>query len=859
MTVNRLLSSWRTDPSIADNIVVWQKLEARRAQTQPFPVELHPELERALKSKGYSSLYSHQASSWKLVREGKNVVVVTGTASGKTLCYNLPVINALLADPGARALYLFPTRALAQDQLANLAALLDSMPLDGRALISPAVYDGDTARTHRPAIRQKSRLVITNPDMLHTGILPHHTGWAEFFQNLRFIVMDEMHAYRGVFGSHVANVLRRLRRITQHYGSDPRFILTSATIANPSELAEKLIEQPVALIDNDGSTRGAQNFLIYNPPVINKELGLRRSALQEGVRLATDLLAYQIQTIIFGRSRRTVELTLTYLREGSARESLNPRGSSLDHLGEQPIIRGYRSGYLPAQRRNIEQGLRQGDVRAVVATNALELGIDIGAMGAALLVGYPGTIASTWQQAGRAGRGEEASLAVLIATADPVDQYLARHPDYLFGHPPENGLINPNNLLILLDHLRCAAFELPFQDNELFGSVAMNEVKELLDILTQSGVLHHSGKKYFWMADQYPAQAVSLRSASTGNVLLQVETEDNLHTIGEIDPSSAHWMAHPGAIYLHEGQTYLIEALDLEKNLALLHDTNTDYYTEPRLETQVELIDTIATEPSRGATKSYGDLRVRSQLIGFHKLRWYTHEKLGYEEISLPPSELVTTGYWLSLEERTVEQLRDLGLWKSDPNEYGPAWRKQRDLARARDAYRCQVCGAPESDRAHDVHHKVPFRSFRDERGQIDMELANRLENLMTLCPSCHHRVETAVRIHSGLAGLAYTLSQLAPLFLMCDTSDIGVHSDPVSPIANGQPVVILYDKIPAGIGFSQRLFELHDEILRRAYELVSTCDCEDGCPSCVGPGGENGSGGKKETLAILEVLAGVL
>ncbi len=494
-------------------------------------------------------------------------------------------------------------------------------------------------------------------------------------------------------------------------------------------------------------------------------------------------------------------------------------------------------------------------MRLVVATNALELGIDIGQMGAALLVGYPGTIAATWQQAGRAGRGDEASLAVLIATADPLDQFLARHSEYLFGRPPENALINPDNLLILLDHLRCATFELPFRTSESFGSVEAERVTEFLEFLRESGVLHQSKEQYFWMADQYPSQGVSLRSASSDSVVLQALSDGVPITIGEVDQASAHWMVHPGAVYIHEAQTYLVDSLDLEQNLAQLQRLETDYYTEPRLETTVELVETSAETQVPGAWKAHGDIRVTAQLTGFRKLRWYTHELLGYGDVSLPPTELLTTGYWLTLDEATVDRLRELGLWRGDPNEYGPGWSRQRDLARARDGYRCHVCGTPEQGRAHDVHHKTPFRSFRDEGGQIDFQTANRLENLVTLCPSCHRRAETAVRVRSGLAGLAFTLGHLAPLFLMCDTRDLGVHSDPQSPLANGQPTVVLFDQVPAGIGFSQRLYELHDELMARAYELVATCDCSDGCPSCVGPGGENGAGGKRETLAILKAF----
>jgi DEAD/DEAH box helicase domain-containing protein len=851
MSVDKILSAWRADAQVFGNVDSWRTLPARPARFEPIPAELEGRLAQALQDSGITNLYSHQAQAYRQAAAGRNVVVVTGTASGKTLCYNLPVVDRLLKDPDARSLYLFPTKALAQDQLSNLRALVsrvdDSAGSSGSESILPvATYDGDTPASQRPAIRSKARLLISNPDMLHMGILPHHTAWAEFFGQLKFVVLDEMHTYRGVFGSHVANVLRRLKRIARFYGAQPQFILTSATIANPQELAGWLIEEPVALVDEDGSARGSQHFLIYNPPIVDREIGLRRSSLQESVRLADDLLDYNVQTIIFGRSRRTVELILTYLRERSTSYSFDESQETI-----QQRVRGYRSGYLPRQRREIEGGLRQGQVRAVVATNALELGIDIGGMGAAILVGYPGTIAGTWQQAGRAGRGEQTSLSILITTAAPLDQFLASHPQYFFERSPEQALINPDNLLILLDHLRCAAFELPFRVGESFGNVTPATVQDFLDFLISEGVLHRSANQFFWMADRYPAQEISLRSASVDNVLLQSWQDGVPQTLGQIDQASAHWMVHPHAIYLHEGDSYLVEELDLEGHVARLRPIESDYYTEPRREIQVNLLEKLQEQAVRGAIKAQGEISVISQIIGYRKVRWYTHEQLGLGELNLPPTELQTTGYWLALDEQTVEALRAQGLWNSDPIDYGPNWDEMRQRARQRDEYRCRMCGAPEQGRAHDVHHKIPFRTF------LSYLQANQLDNLITLCHACHRAAETAVRIRSGLAGLSFVLGHLAPFFLMCDVGDLGVHADPQSALAEGRPTVVIYDQVPAGIGFSQRLFELHDELIQRAHELVAACECTDGCPSCVGPGGENGSGGKRETLAILEDLTG--
>lgn len=853
--VSRLISSWRAEPTIGGNIVAWHTIPPRPPRLESLPDDLHPALGEALHASGIQALYRHQSQAWKHIKSGHNTVIVTGTASGKTLCYNLPVLERLLREKDARALYLFPTKALSQDQLSVFSNLLSNI----KATQSPinfhpppySVYDGDTPAKDRSTIRKKARLLISNPDMLHAGVLPHHTAWADFFRHLDFVVIDEMHAYRGVFGSHVANVLRRLKRIARFYGSQPQFILTSATIANPKELADKLIEEDTYLVDDDGAARGGKNFLIYNPPVVNRELGLRRSALQECVRLADDLLTYDIQTIIFARSRRTVELILTYLRDKVQPLSTRRlRNSDLHRdTSVEGIVRGYRSGYLPQERREIELGLRQGRVRVVVATNALELGIDIGGVGSTMLVGYPGTIAATWQQAGRAGRGNEISLTVLVATADPLDQFLAAHTNYLFERSPEHALINPDNLLILLEHLRCAAFELPFHTSDKYGVVGMSQLRDFLEYLREEGVLHYSGGKYFWMADHYPAQATSLRNTSANNVILQTIEEDLPATIGEIDYTSACWMVHPGAIYLHEGKTYTVQELDLEEKIARLTRTESDYYTEPRRETTVQLQDMVTDTKVQGATIAHGDIRVTSQLIGFRKVRWFTHEHLGFSEITLPPTELLTTGYWLAISNDTIEGLRKQEKWSSDPNRYGPNWSNLRNQVRERDGYQCQVCGLPETVQAHDVHHITPYRIFATR------EEANRLDNLVTLCPSCHRRAETAVRVRSGLSGLAFVLGHLAPLFLMCDRRDLGVYADPKSPLTNGQPTIVLYDQVPAGIGFSQRLFELHDEIIKRAQDLVAACECTDGCPSCVGPGGEYGNGGKHETLALLDQL----
>ena len=846
--LSSLLEFWKRDEETAPNLFAWQTVPPRAANTHPFPDDVPASLRAALSSRNIPQLYSHQLTAWTHARAHRNVILSTGTASGKTLAYNLPVLAKMIEDPQARALYLFPTKALTQDQLSSLTNLTpDTWNL------TPAIYDGDTPQSQRPSIRKTARIVLTNPDMLHTGILPHHANWSDFFTDLKFIVIDEAHTYRGVFGSHVANVIRRLKRVAKFYGANLQFILASATIGNPKELAEALIEEPVELVDNDGSSRGERHFIIYNPPVLNPTLGLRKSSILESVRLANDLLKHDVQSVVFARTRRSVEILLTHLQTNNSIFDTGRSNIESSNIGSP--IRGYRSGYLPTQRREIEQGLRDGSVKTVVATNALELGIDIGGLGAALMVGYPGTIASARQQAGRAGRGDDPAVSILVASPNPLDQFLAHHPEYFFDRSPEMALVNPNHLLILLEHLRCAMFELPFQRGEGFGSISDELVDEYLEFLVANQEAHFSNEKYFWMQDAYPAANISLRSASPQSVVLQTVTEDGrLLTVGTVDGESANWMVHPGAIYMHEAQQYYVQELDIEKHVAQLVPVGLDYYTEAQQQSEIQITALNEQIAVRGCEKGYGEIQVTTQVVGFRKIRWFTNENLGQEPLDLPPSELQTTGYWIILSEAALKTLRDAGLWTNDPNDYGPDWQKIRLAVRKRDQFKCQVCGAAETNREHDVHHKIPFRAFI-QNGVPDREQANRLENLTTLCQSCHRKVEQNVRIRSGLTGLGFVLGNLAPLFLMCDTGDLGVFSEPAWSAVGGLPSIVLYDLVPAGIGFSERLFELHDELIRRAHELVSECACEDGCPSCVGPGGENGYGGKAETQAILEQL----
>ncbi|MFQ5341968.1 MAG: Zn-binding domain-containing protein, partial [Anaerolineae bacterium] len=757
--------------------------------------------------------------------------------------------------------------------------------------LRPASYDGDTPASSRPQIRRQARVVLSNPDMLHAGILPHHTKWFDLFSHLRFVVLDEIHAYRGVFGSHVANVIRRLRRIARFYGSDPQFICCSATIANPVELATRLTEVPVTLIDDDGSPKGERHFIFYNPPIVDRQLGIRRSAMLEAQQLAQLFLAADVQTIVFTRARQTTELLLRYLQtsvegtRGNLGELGGTQGNSGSRIEEtidnsqlaihnSQLVRGYRGGYRPHERREIEAGLRDGSIRGVVSTNALELGIDIGRLDACLMAGYPGTIASTWQQAGRAGRRAGVSAAVLVAGAGPLDQYIVTHPGYFFEQSPEHGLINPDNLLILLDHIRCAAFELPFTAGEPFGQATPHDIpdrhystdtgaettRDILDYLADAGELHRVGDTYYWMSESYPAESVSLRSAGPDNVVIvDAGDPEQVQALGTIERRSAPQMVHQGAVYLHAGNTYLIDQLDWEAGQAFARAIDADYYTRASVSVDVRPVDTFEETVAAGATVGYGEVEVTSKATSFRKIRFYTQETLGWGEINLPEQTMLTTGYWFVLSEETVEQLREAGWWQFDPVGYrGPNWQQQRDAARARDGFRCRHCGAPERpDRQHDIHHLQPFRDFGYVPGQNERyRAANQLDNLITLCRVCHRQAENAQRFQGALTGLGHVLGHVAPLFLMCDYRDIGIQAESQAAWSK-RPTVTIYERVPAGVGFSEALFRLHGRLLTTAQELIRDCPCGRGCPSCVGPVDEVGEDARAYTLAILaELLA---
>ncbi len=630
MTLPQILDRLRSDPQTAARIAAWRVLPARPARTVPFPDDLHPALAAALRRRGIASLYSHQAEAFRAVREGRDVVVATPTASGKTLCYNLPVLARVLEEPASRALYLFPTKALSADQVDELQGLVADLGAD----IKTFTYDGDTPASARRAIRAAGHIVVTNPDMLHTAILPHHTSWLRLFENLRYVVVDEMHHYRGVFGSHVANVLRRLQRICRFYGSDPLYIGASATIGNPAEHAARLCGRPVTLIERSGAPAGEKVIVFINPPLVHRGLGIRRDTLLEVAELAAELLRHGIPTIVFARSRLGAELLTTYLKDAAARAGADPE-----------TVRGYRAGYLPSERRAIERGLREGTVRAVAATTALELGIDIGQLQAAVLAGYPGTIASTWQQMGRAGRTSDLSAAVLVATSDPLDQYLMAHPEYFFDRTPEHALINPDNLLILTAHLRCAAFELPLGADEPFGPTVPADI---LRHLQTEGIVHHDGARWHYVADRFPAQDVSLRSASTENVVIVDTTDPAPRVVGEVDLPSAPALVHPQAIYLHLGQQYHVDRLDWDHRTAYVRRVDVDYYTDAEIAVGIHVLreDGAAAGP---LPRAHGDVVVSFRPTIFKKLKLHTHENVGWGRIALPETTVHTTAAWWAL------------------------------------------------------------------------------------------------------------------------------------------------------------------------------------------------------------------
>lgn len=753
MNLEQILDQIKSSDRIGGNITKWVEIPAGEACYEDFPSSIDDRIKNTLRQRGIYKLYSHQASAIREIEKGNSVVVVTPTASGKSMCYNIPVLNAILKDHESRAIFLFPTKALSQDQTAELHELITESGVD----VKTYTYDGDTPQSARKAIRQAGHIVVTNPDMLHSGILPHHTKWTKLFENLKYIVIDEVHQYRGVFGSHVANVIRRLQRICDFYGSKPQFICCSATIANPAELARKVTGTDVVLIDNNGAPAGKKHIIFYNPPVINKELGIRKSSLSEARAIAENLIRNSIQTIVFTRSRLNVEVLVTYLKD-------------IYHgkMGSEQKIRGYRGGYLPNLRREIERGLRSGSITGVVSTNALELGIDIGNLEACVICGYPGSIASTWQQAGRAGRRNSISAAFLVASSSPLDQYIINNPEYFFEGSPENGLINPDNLVILYNHMKCAAFELPFDDNETFG---VETTQEILGYMEEAKLVRHVGGRWHWMSDVFPADEVSLRSASNENFIIIDITDPHHRVIGETDRFSAPMLLHEEAIYMHEGQQYQVEKLDYENKKAYIRQVNVDYYTDANLAVELKVIDVFKEEQGERILRSCGEVMVTALVTMFKKIKLYTHENIGAGPVNLPEIEMHTTSYWTSLPENL------------------PGIASQSQL-------------------------------------------------------------------QNGLLGLSNILAHVAPIYLMCGPGDIRVVYQ-VKATFTQRPTLFIYDSYPGGVGFSEKLYELHRELFIMAEHMIKQCGCESGCPSCVGPLNEfSGDDDPKEvTLKLIDAI----
>ncbi len=752
MNTGQLLDYLKHNPDFASNVTHWQVMPARPAKYDDYPDCFDPALRAVLESRGVKRLYSHQRRALDLAQAGKDFVVITPTASGKTMCYNLPVLSEILRDNESRALYLFPTKALSSDQVAELYEIIKAMD----APIKAFTFDGDTPVSARKAIRQAGHIVVTNPDMLHAGILPHHTKWVKLFENLKYIVIDEIHAYRGVFGSNLANVIRRLKRICEFYGSHPQFICCSATIANPRELAERLTGRPMKLIAESGAPTGEKHVIFYNPPVVNKQLNIRDSALKQTFGISRLLLKNGVHSIVFARSRLMVEVLARRLKD-----------QCRNALGEAPNVRAYRGGYLPSLRHQIEQELRAGQVDIVVSTNALELGIDIGRLDVCVLCGYPGTIASTWQQAGRAGRRQGVSALIMVATSSPLDQYIIAHPEYFFSQPPEHALINPDNLYILLNHFKCAAYELPFEDGEQFGDV--EATPELLEYLCEQNILNHVGNRYYWTAEEFPQAGISLRSASDQNfMIIDISVPGKRRVIGEMDRFTVPMLLHQYAIYLHEGRQYQVEELDFDDKKAYVRAVDVDYYTDANLTVTMKVLDVFREKPGVMA-KAAGEVLVSSIVTLFKKMKLDTQENLGWGPVTLPELEMQTTACWWTL---------------------------------------------PDS---------IADKYTREE-------------------------------LQGAMVGISHIIEHIAPVFLMCSPRDIGVVYHVRDPFTN-RPTLFLYDNCAGGVGLSDRVYEMDDELFKEARRMLMDCPCADGCPSCVGPPSDVGAGGKRIAIELLGEL----
>jgi DEAD/DEAH box helicase domain-containing protein len=729
----------------------------------PLPDDVPEALVQALHARGIHRLYSHQAQAWEAAQAGRQLVVATPTASGKSLCYTLPVLSAALSAR-SKALYLFPTKALAQDQVAELLELNAAGDLGLRA----ATFDGDTPGDARQTIRVNGDIVVSNPDMLHQAILPHHTKWAQFFENLRYVVIDEIHTYRGVFGSHVANVIRRLKRVCAFYGVTPQFILCSATIGNAREHGQALIEADDASLEaitDSGAPRGDKHVLLWNPPVVNPDLGLRASARSQANRIARLAIRSGLKTLVFCQSRLMVEVLTKYLKEVFDHDPRKPRR-----------IRAYRGGYLPTERREVERAMRAGQIDGIVSTSALELGVDIGSLDVVVLNGYPGSISATWQRFGRAGRRQQPSLGVLVASSEALDQYVVRHPEFFAAANPEHARIQPDQPLILLDHIRCAAFELPFVDGDAFGPV---EPGPWLQVLAESGVLHREGGRWEWIADSYPAQAVNLRAVADGNFVVVDRTEGRQTIIAEVDYSAAALTLYEGAIHMVQSEPFQVERLDWEGRKAYVQRTHVDYYTDAIDYTRLKVLDDAEQAPAGQGAAHNGEVHVVRRVAGYKKIRFHTHENIGYGPVTLPDQELHTTAVWWQLSQSVLES-----------------------AFAARHAALDGFLGA-----AYALHLVAQVAVMAESR---DLQKS----------------------VGSG-DGAWSAVADARGRGQLRDACGGAVHPDGLPRFA---PTLYLYDNYPGGVGLSAPLYERRDELLAQARALVDACSCSAGCPACVGP-----------------------
>lgn len=764
--VDQILEHWRGERRTWSNVVLDELLEGTTAKTAPIPENMDPRLRNALTARGMTSLYTHQAKAFELATAGRDFVVATPTASGKSLCYVLPVLQSIAADPDARALFLFPTKALSRDQEEALRGLMKEAHLDHGAI----TFDGDTPGDARRLAREKSSIILSNPDMIHAGVLPHHANWARFFAGLKYVVIDELHAYRGVFGSHLANVLRRLDRIARFHGGKPQYLMASATIGNPQEHATKMLGREVDFIGESGAPRGDRRVVLYNPPVLNPELGVRESYVKASARLTADLVKAGVPTLLFGQSRNNVEVMLTYVRDAMQKSRMNPE-----------LVQAYRAGYLPQQRRDIEGRLRSGEVKCVVATSALELGIDVGSLDAVVCAGWPGSVAALWQRFGRAGRRQGTSLSLLVTSSMPVDQYVASTAKNLLAAPIEQARIDPDNVEVLVQHLKCAAFELPFEGDEGFRDVAPAQVKEVLEYLGSHQVLHATttpaGRStYHWSTDAYPANDVSLRSVGWDNVVVVDLSTDK--TMAEMDWRSTHTMLHEQAIYQHDGRQFQVEKLDLENHKAFVRPVEPDYFTDAMTYTKVTVLSRSSDETKPAFEVGAGEVSVVERVVGYKKIKFFTHENVGYGDVRLPEMQMHTTAFWLTVPENVMLRLVADGVGK------------RPDLLDA-------------------------------------------------------------------LNGVLAALHTVGSVGLMIDPRDLGrvlgSRDGSGSQEAIYEPTLFLYDHVPGGVGLASRLFDEREQLLRDTRELLERCECQQGCPACVGP--VLTAGRKSLAIAMLDAL----